>query len=54
MYIYGIYCITQSEVSTCDLEVRAYPRDDCTVLCVLLLLGWVLSEVGGGEGALVH
>ena len=25
--------------------MRAYPRDDCTVLCVLLLLGWVLSEV---------
>ena len=25
MYIYGIYCITQSEVSTCDLEVLQVP-----------------------------
>ena len=34
--------------------VRAYPGDDCTVLCVLLLLGWVLSEVGGGGGGRGH
>ena len=45
-----------SRVMVCP-GVRAYPGDDCTVLCVLLMLGWVLSEVGGGgrgEGALAH